>query len=46
MNQVYLIHQAVWSDIIDQCREFILARDNDGVNVYVIRDGSERVRVK
>ena len=44
MKQVYLTMHRVWVDIIDECETFILARDIDGVMVYVLRDGQERVR--
>lgn len=43
-EQVYLTRYGIWSDIIDQCDMFILARDADGVNVYVVKDGMQMVR--
>ncbi len=43
-EQVYLTRYGIWSDIIDQCDMFILARDADGVKVFVIKDGMQMVR--
>jgi len=44
MKQVYLTHFGMWSDVLDECREFILAKDADGVLCYGIKDGAQQVR--
>lgn len=45
MKQVYLFKFGVWVDVIDESGHFIAAKDADGVVTYVIKDGSEQVRV-
>lgn len=42
--QVYLTTYGIWSDVIAMCDTFVLAKDVDGVNVYVYRDGLEMLR--
>lgn len=43
-RQVRLMIHGFWADIISECDVFILAKDLDGVMVYVVKDGTERVR--
>lgn len=43
MMQAYLPSSNTWQPIISQSDVFILAKDIDGVNVYVVKDGSHRV---
>lgn len=45
MKQVYLSLFGVWSDIIDQCDTFIVAKDMDGIMTYVLKDGAQKVRL-
>ena len=45
MKQVYLFKFGVWVDVLDENEAFIAAKDADGVVTYVIKDGSEQVRV-
>lgn len=44
MTEVYLTASQTWQPIIDSNARFYLAKDVDGVMVYVIRDGQEQVR--
>lgn len=43
MMQVYLPSSNTWQPIITESDTFILANDIDGVNVYVVKDGSHLV---
>jgi len=45
MKQVYLSHFNIWSEVISECDTFLLAKDADGVNVYVVKDGFQQVRM-
>lgn len=42
--KVYLASSNTWQPIIAECDVFILAKDVDGVNMYVVKDGSHLVR--
>lgn len=44
MTQVYLAASNTWKPIISYNANFILAKDADGVMVYVIRNGEEQVK--
>ena len=46
MTQVFLTMTQHWADIIEECDTFILAKDLDGVMVYVIKDGQQKVRTQ
>ena len=45
MKKVYLFKFGVWVDVLYENEAFIAAKDADGVVTYVIKDGSEQVRV-
>lgn len=45
MKQVYLHTFGIWSNVLDECDTFLVAKDADGINDYVIKDGNEIVRV-
>lgn len=42
--QIFLYDYMIWDDVVAECDQFYLAKSLDGVNVYVIKDGSEKVR--
>lgn len=44
MAQVYLYTYGYWAEVVAMSEDFILAIDIDGVPVYVVRDGTEKVR--
>lgn len=44
--QIFIYDYMFWADVIAESEVFYLAKSLDGVNVYVIKDGSERVRNK
>lgn len=46
MKQVYITHYNIWSEVISECADFLLAKDADGVNVYVVKYGMQQVRMK
>ncbi len=46
MTQVYLQKYGIWSDVLDECDAFVVAKDADGVNVYVVKDALILVRNK
>ena len=46
MKQIYLTMSRTWQDVLDECIRFYVAKDVDGVMVYVIRDGQEQIREK
>lgn len=41
---ICIANSKTWQPIISHCDHFYLARDVDGVMVYVIKDGQEQVR--
>ena len=45
-QEVYLSMSNTWSEILHEDGKLFLAKDVDGVNVYVIKDHQAKVRNK